>query len=75
MELDQTVPSMNLPLDTLVSVAALVVFAIYLIYSAILYYHWDTYGTDDKVKSITLIFYLIATVPLIIIVGVTALIF
>ena len=64
-----SLPTVDLPLENLISITALVIFAIYLIYSAILYYHWDTYATDAKVSNITLTFYLISTVPLLIIIG------
>lgn len=48
--------------------------AIYLIFSIILYYHWNEYSTDKAVSRITTIIYLATTVPLIIILGIMTLV-
>ncbi len=46
----------------------------YIIFSAVLYYHWDKYSVDPKVTRITYIFYLVTTVPLMTILGIVTLI-
>jgi len=38
--------------------------AIYLIFTAIIYYHWQQYSTDPKMNWITGAIYLTTTVPL-----------
>lgn len=46
--------------------------AIYVIFTAILYYHWQQYGTNVKVNWITGIVYLATTLPLILIMSILA---
>jgi len=41
----------------------------YVIFSAVLYYHWNTYSTDERVSRITLITFFISTFPLLLIMG------
>lgn len=64
--------SINLPLDTIVPIVTLIIFAVYIIFSAVLYYHWSTYSTDDKVQGITLLLYFLLTVPLILVLAIIA---
>lgn len=40
---------------------------VYVIFTAILYYHWQTYSTDPKMNFLTFVIYFATTVPLIII--------
>lgn len=42
----------------------------YVVFSAILYYHWKEYSVDEKVTRITLIFYFSTTVPLLLAMGI-----
>jgi hypothetical protein len=42
----------------------------YVVFSAILYYHWKEYSVDEKVTRITLIFYFSTTVPLLLVMGI-----
>lgn len=44
--------------------------ALYAIYSAVLYYHWNTYATDNKVTRVTLLIYCAATLPLVIVMAI-----
>lgn len=44
-----------------------VVAGVYVLFSAVLYYHWNTYSTDVRVTRITLITYFVATFPLLLI--------
>jgi hypothetical protein len=45
------------------------------IYTAILYYHWSSYADDVKVVTATYVAYLAITIPLIIVMATSALIF
>lgn len=56
--------AINLPIDTVVSLSLYFVLAFYAVFSAILYYHWNTYGTDKQVTTLTLVIYFATTVPL-----------
>lgn len=40
---------------------------VYVIFSSVLYYHWQSYSTDDRVTRITLITFFISTFPLLLI--------
>ena len=46
--------------------------AIYLIFTAVIYYHWQQYGTNVKVNWITGITYLATTLPLMFIMAILA---
>jgi hypothetical protein len=37
---------------------------IYAIFSAVLYYHWNTYSTDERISRVTLITFFVSTFPL-----------
>lgn len=63
----------QLPLETVVMLAFYLVLGAYAIFSAILYYHWNNYGFDIKVTSLTLIVYFVTTLPLLLIMTATAL--
>lgn len=65
---------LSVPLHTVIALGFYMVAAIYIIFSIILYYHWNEYSTDPAVSRITLIVYLATTVPLISIIGVMSLI-
>ncbi len=45
---------------------------VYIIFTAILYYHWKEYSIDEKATRVTLIFYFFTTVPLLSVLGITA---
>lgn len=45
---------------------------VYVIFSAVLYYHWKEYSVDEKTTKITLLFYFILTIPLLSTLGITA---
>lgn len=64
----------NLPLKTFISLGFYLMMIFYIIFTAILYYHWNNYSVDPGVTKITYIFYLIITVPLITILGIITLI-
>ena len=61
--------SFSVPFDVLTQGFFLFVLGVYAIYTAILYYHWQTYGTDAKVTNLTLILYFVTTLPLLFVMG------
>lgn len=61
--------SFALSLDTLMSLFFFFVLGSYAIFTAILYYHWQTYATDDKVSAMTLGLYFVTTIPLLMVMG------
>lgn len=44
----------------------------YIIFTAILYYHWKEYSVDAKVTRITTLIYLSTTIPILLILGLLA---
>lgn len=46
--------------------------AIYVIFTAILYYHWQQYGTNAKVNRITGVVYFTTTLPLLLLMSLLA---
>lgn len=46
--------------------------AIYVIFTGVLYYHWQQYGTNVKVNWITGIIYVATTLPLMLIMSILA---
>lgn len=66
--------SFTLPLHTIITLGFYLVATIYILFSAIMYYHWKEYGTDAGVTKITLVLYLVTTLPLILIMGIVTLI-
>lgn len=53
-------------ISTVIDLVLYFVFGVYAIFTAILYYHWQAYGTNLKVTSLTLITYFVTTIPLLI---------
>jgi hypothetical protein len=49
--------------------ALYVIAGIYVIFSAVLYYHWNTYSTDERVSRITLITFFVSSFPLLLTMG------
>lgn len=64
----------SLPLSQITQIGFLVIFAIFIIFSAILYYHWQEYSVDAKVTRLTLILYFSTTTPLVLMLGILTLI-
>jgi len=64
----------DLPYEAVTLLGFYGVTAAYCIFSAILYYHWNAYGTDARVTKLTLISYFAITVPLLAIMGLMVLI-
>ena len=63
-----------LPLHEMATMGFYIIAMIYIVFSAILYYHWKEYSIDDTISKITLITYLITTIPLILAMGITTLV-
>lgn len=60
---------LSLPLHKIFTLGFYLMAAVYIIFTIIMYYHWNEYGIDEAVTKTTLITYLVTTVPLIIILG------
>jgi len=69
-----TFSNLGIPLSLVTQLGFYFVLGIYAVFTAILYYHWQSYGTDAKVTSLTYIVYLATTVPLLIVMGLMVLI-
>lgn len=73
MELGQFY-SFTFPLKDIVALTFLIITGAYTIFTAILYYHWKSYSSDPKVTGLTLVVYFSSTLPLLIAMGVMAII-
>lgn len=61
--------SASLPIGSIIDLGFLIIVAIYIIFSAILYYHWQEYSVDAKITKLTLTSYFTITIPLILLLG------
>lgn len=59
-----------LPLTDAVTLGFYFIVSIYAVFTAIFYYHWQSYGTDTKITGLTLVLYFVTTVPLLTIMGI-----
>ena len=57
----------TLSLHSMLLLALYLIAGAYVIFSAVLYYHWQTYSTDQRVSRITLITFFVSTFPLLLI--------
>lgn len=57
------------PLKVSLNLVFYLVVGFFAIFTAIIYYHWSNYAMEKTVSRITLIAYLICTLPLILIMG------
>ncbi|MEZ4104213.1 MAG: hypothetical protein R3B60_02920 [Candidatus Paceibacterota bacterium] len=64
----------NFPLHNIITLAFYAVAFLYVLFSAILYYHWNEYSVEPTVTKTTLTFYFISTIPLVVIMGIMVLI-
>lgn len=62
--------SSDIPIDDMITLVMYVILGIYVMFTAILYYHWQTYGTDKKISGLTLVLYFATTIPLLIVMGI-----
>lgn len=65
--------AVTIPFHTLVTLGFYCATGVYLIFTTVLYFHWNQYSTDSGVSRITALVYLFTTLPLITILGVTTL--
>lgn len=56
--------SLSIPFSTLATLGFYLIATFYIVFTAILYYHWNAYSTSAKVSSLTLIVYVLTTLPL-----------
>jgi len=56
----------NFPLASITQLLALIALGIYVIFTAVLYYHWEAFATDQAIARTTYTIYLVTTVPLVI---------
>lgn len=59
----------NFSLQTVLSLVFYIIFGLYIIFTAILYYHWQTYATDKLVSRVTILSFFATTLPLLLIMG------
>lgn len=65
MEPGIAISSITLSIGTLAKLGFYLIAGVYIVFSAIMYYHWNAYSGNASVSRITLITYLSTTVPLI----------
>jgi heme/copper-type cytochrome/quinol oxidase subunit 2 len=68
-----TLPNLDLPLAALAQVLFYVLLLIYIIFTVILYYHWQNYSMSKAVTAQTYIAYFVTTIPLLLILGLSTL--
>lgn len=62
-----TPPSLiTIPGADLVELSFYVLVGVYAIFTAMLYYHWQSYSSDARIEFLTLVIYFALTVPLLI---------
>lgn len=58
-----------IPANSVIEIVFYALIVFYVIFTAILYYHWTTYAANKIVSSVTLLAFLVSTVPLLLIMG------
>jgi hypothetical protein len=71
--MEQTL-SLEVSLHTVIALGFYFAAFIYIIFTTIMYYHWNEYSIDAGVTRITLVLYFLITIPLMLTLGVLALI-
>lgn len=64
----------SIPLHTIITLGFYGAAAIYIIFTTILYFHWKEYSINDVVSKTTMVLYLLTTLPLMAVLGITTLI-
>lgn len=67
-----SVPIASLPLATATQLGFFVMLGIYAIFTAILYYHWNTYADNRVVTRLTFVLYFLFTLPFMGVIGIIA---
>lgn len=75
MEQNLGAASIEISLQSALMFGFYILAAAYIIFTIVMYYHWNEYSVDARVTSITLITYFVTTVPLIATLGIIALSF
>ncbi len=65
----------SLSIELLMPLIFYMVAALYTVFTGVLYYHWNTYAQDRKTIALTYTLYFVITLPLILIMAVTAFFF
>lgn len=65
----------SLSIELLMPLIFYMVAALYTVFTGVLYYHWSTYAHDKKTIALTYTLYFALTLPLLIVMGLTAFIF
>jgi hypothetical protein len=65
----QAISSNMPPLELVLELSFYVLLGFYAIFTAIVYYHWTTYATEKTVSRITLLSYVLSTLPLLLVMG------
>ena len=66
--------AISVPADAIVQVTFLILLIIYVVFTVIFYYHWQSYSMDKKATLQTYLAYFVITVPLLAIMGLSTLI-
>jgi len=69
MEPMESAVALTLPLSGVVQVTFLITLLIVIIFTIILYYHWEQFAIDKRVKTITYLAYGVVITPLLLIMG------
>ena len=72
--MDPNPANLSLPIETLATLGFYIMLLTYIIFSAIFHYHWKEYNVDNKVTRTTLVLYYSSTIPLMLILGIMAII-
>lgn len=59
-----------IPLQTALTLSFYLAVAGYTIFTFVMYYHWNEYSLEGTVTKVTLIFYLLTTLPLVLCLGI-----
>jgi heme/copper-type cytochrome/quinol oxidase subunit 2 len=59
----------SIPLHELALLTFYILTGFYLVYTAVLYFHWNEYSVSKEVSKLTAIIYLIVTIPLLLVMG------
>lgn len=64
----------SIPLHTVITLGFYGATAMYIIFTIILYFHWNEYSINDGVTRTTLALYFLTTIPLVMVMGICVLI-
>ncbi len=69
----QPFPTFELPLAALAQGTLYILLIVYVIFTVVMYYHWQNYSMNKSVTAQTYIAYFITTLPLLAILGLSVL--